>query len=188
MGIYALGYQELNGETVATWVNDDSRLLDTPQDKVGKIKNIWPNDIHLKLQDGGVACDVLHSPSALICLPSGKQKIEQQRDVNELIEWLPVTVETLGTCFVCHPHAFLPFQPKSLVHRASHTGNVTAIKKLIIEDGVTVPPIFLIASPLDSKAGMAGYGLGRIYVSELGKRAFSGLSGIEVRPLERYQS
>ena len=179
-----LAYESIGEDVVAMWVKDESGLLmATPQDKIGSVQSEWPQGIRLGLQEGGEKVDVLHSPNAFIFLPKGREKIEKHREVNSCIEWLPLWVEGVGQCFVCHPFKYVDFQEKSAVSISLISGNVTGIKSIIFNNEIELPSVFLMGNPINSRAWKNGFGIGQIFLAQSGWEAFKDVSGLTFREI-----
>lgn len=178
MNVYRL-HPEYNhrGGHYAHWVDDDVRLMDTPQNKIGSVLDRWPGDLLFDLIRDGKDGDVYTSAVALFFT---------QRAVDDLgpicdgfAEWLPVTVRSGERLYIFHPTSSVPLGPLARYRSHAPGDNIIEIFEYDFASPETLPCCFLIRQPESSDAGKAGTACIGEYITDKLYSAMSKYRGVD---------
>jgi hypothetical protein len=151
-------------ELYGPWVEDDLRLMDLPQWKIGSVLQKWPKDLVFRADRTEPECDVFYNPCAFICTNRFKEGVSAI--CGNDVEWLPVIVEPVGEMYVFHPLRTATLGRGSEYRQNGVSGNIVEIRKHDFEDPSNLPPCFLIPQPPESPSGTVGRSTLSIYVTD----------------------
>ncbi len=165
MRVYRL-HPEYNqrGGHYSHWVDDGLRLMDTPQNKIGRVLDQWPMDLVFDLIRDGKECDVYASTLALFFTQRAVDELQPICD--GFAEWLPVMFKSGERLYLLHPTVSVSIGPLARYRSHAPGDNIVEISEYDFATPEKLPCCFLIRQPETSAAGKAGSACVGQYVTD----------------------
>ncbi len=166
-----------NGEHYSHWVDDDVRLMDTPQSKVGPVLDQWPCDLVFDLIRDGKDCDVYINPNGLCFTRRAMTALSPV--CGSQAEWLPIRLQDGETLYLFHPTAIVPLGERARFRSHSPGDNIVEVFDYDFDAPDDLPCCFLIPQPATSPAGKGGYAFRGEYVTDTLYAAMGRFRGVD---------